>query len=291
VFEVETEQNQTEVTNNIKKESARDQGALSGWGPIVESISLRQLFARALFELGFAFYFILAVAGVVLIASLVWAVYRRLNPDERVYKEPFVKIEGGRVTVGMAVAPSERYREEDDREALFPEGSEQHQSVDDRRALVQAREDEMAFDPLSRIGPTGNLRPGEVYHNTNGALPSLVAAPTAEAIFGNETTEDAAPLIGPAGSLKHRRGSVPKMKYYQQMQRDGHSRGPSQEDLGLDIPGEDKLKAVQRAGWKRSVERTLSRLQPSREVIDGDVAASYAMEGPKSQVAKVPGWV
>ena len=61
--------------------------------------------------------------------------------------------------------------------------------------------------------------------------------------------------------------------------RDERNRSLSSNDLSLSGE-EEKLMALRRAVAKSSVERTLSRMQPSREVIDGDINASYAIEGP-----------
>jgi len=43
----------------------------------------------------------------------------------------------------------------------------------------------------------------------------------------------------------------------------------------------NKLKAVEEEQRRRSVTQILSRMQPSREIIDGDVNASYAIPGPQ----------
>jgi hypothetical protein len=255
-FEIKTKRDPATVSDGMST-SIQSGGALAAFAPVVATLTLQRKPGDALFAVGVAFYSCIGLAIIALVASIGWSLYRRRHPDLVMKVKPTAEVRSGAIYVDVS-----------------PDGKARVGSGD-----LEAEEKV----ELLRVGP--GLNPD----STRGIrviklLDSSFAVSNFDEKHGCDLVIDMDSRISPQGSLSDdeegqklsppaRETGTPQIVTGPGFRRN-RSRRRFQGFTASMLPplAPRAVPAAQPSGFDM-----LQRLQPSREVINGDLAAGYAM--------------
>jgi hypothetical protein len=236
-------------------------GALSSFAPVVETLTLQRKPGDALFAVGVAFYSCIGLAIIALGASIGWSVYRRRHPDLVMKVKPTAEVRSGAIYIDVSPDGSGKMQaDSEDSETgekvellrvgpgINPDSTRGIRVInfkDDTSTISRFSEkhQDLRIDVDTRISLDGEQEDEDETQKSS--------APTSEAVTPQIATS---PAAGLRRKLSRRR-----------------FQGFSASMLPPLAP-----RAIPAGGQLNGFEM-LQRLQPSREVINGDIAAGYAM--------------